>query len=72
MINNSILFLPGYYTHSGALLFLVLIIPTVNTKIIPIDNQTDILSNQILKRSLAEKINKFLIILEKIWKKKYD
>lgn len=59
MINNFIIFLSEYYTHFGALLFLILIMSIVNTKIILIATQKDILSNQILKRGLADKIDKF-------------
>ena len=70
IINNSITFLPGYYTHSGAPSFLLLTMPTVDTDIIPMATQKDVLSNRILKKDSAEKIDKFLKILEELSKKK--
>ena len=70
MINNSIIFLPKYYIHFKVHSFLILIILMINTKIIPMVTQIDILPNQILKKGLAEKIDKFLIILEELLKGK--
>ena len=70
MINNSIIFLSGYFTYPGMPSFLVLIMPMVNNKIILMATQKDILPNHILKKSLAKKINKFLKIPKELLKKK--
>lgn len=56
--------------HSGVFLFPIFIIPMVNIKIILIITQKDFFPNQILKKSLAKKIDKFLKILEEMFKKK--
>ena len=70
IINDFIIFLPGYYTHLEAPSFLVLIMLTVNTKIIPMATQKVVLPNQILKKNSAEKIDKFLKGPEEPLKKK--
>lgn len=70
MINDSITFSPEYYTHPGAPSFLILTMLSVNTKIISMATQKDVLPNRILKKGLAEKIDKFLKISEELSKKK--
>lgn len=70
MINDFILFSPRYCSHLRTLLVLVPTIPIPKTKIISIATQQDFLPNQILKKSLAEKIDDFLKILENTLKKK--
>lgn len=64
MISNSITFLLGYYTNPGAPSFLVFTMLTVDTKIISMAIQKDVLPNQSLKRGLVKKIDKFLKILK--------
>ena len=44
--------------------------PTIDTEITLIAIQKDVLSNQILKKGLAKKIDKFLKILKELLKKK--
>ena len=70
IINNSITFLPGYCTHPGMPSFPILTMPTVNIEIIPMATQKDVLSNRILKRGSAKKIDKFLKIPEEPLRKK--
>ena len=70
MINNPILFSPGYCLYPKAPLVPVPTMPTDETKIISMATQQDVLPNQILKRGLAEKIDDFLKIPEKISKKR--
>ena len=70
MIKNSIIFLSRYCIYLGILLFSILTILTVDTEIVYIATQKDILSNQIVKKGLAEKIDKFLKILKKLLKNK--
>ncbi len=70
MINDCILFSPGYCSHLGAPLVPVPTMPTVETEIISMVTQQDVLPDQILKRGSAEKIDDFLKIPEKISKKK--
>lgn len=60
-----------YYPYLKIFLFLVFImLIIVNIKIISMAIQKDILPNQILKKSLVEKIDKFLRISKKTLKKK--
>ena len=44
--------------------------PMVNIEIIPMATQKNVLPNRILKKGLAEKIDKFLKILKKMLKNK--
>lgn len=69
IINDSISISPKYYSHPRALQVLVSTIPRTETEIIFIATQQDVLSNQILKKGLTEKINDFLKTPEKILKK---
>lgn len=66
----TIIFLLGYYIYLEVFSFPVFTIPTINTEIILIATQKDVLPNQILKKSLAKQINKFLKIPKKILIKK--
>ncbi len=69
MINNCILFSLEYCSHLKVFLVPIPTMPTAEIEIISIATQQNILPNQILKRGLAEKIDNFLKILEKISKK---
>lgn len=70
MINNSISFLRGYFLHFAAPFVTLFTIPTVETEIIFMATQQDILPNRILKKYLVESLDDFLGILEKISNKK--
>lgn len=66
IINDSIIFLPEYYTQFGVLSFPVFLILIIKTKIITIVIKKDVLSDQILKKDLVNKINKFLKIAKEM------
>ena len=66
IINDCISFSPEYYSYPGAPLVPILTMPIAETEIISMATQQDILPNQILKKSLIEKIDDFLKIPEKI------
>lgn len=70
MINDSIIFLPEYCKYLEMPSFPIFTILIVNTEIIFIATQKDVLSKQILKKGLMEKIDKSLKILEELLKKK--
>ncbi len=69
MINDYLSFSPGYCSHPGVLLIPIPTVPTAETDIISMATQQDVLPNLILKRGLAEKIDDFLKIPEKISEK---
>lgn len=66
MINNFITFLPKYCIYPGTPSFPVLTISMINTKIILMAIQKDVLPNQILNKDSEEKIDKFLKIPEEL------
>lgn len=72
IINDSIFFFSKYCSYPRMSSILVSTMPKAETKIIFITTQQDVLSNQILKKSSAKKIDDFLKTLEKILKKKDD
>lgn len=70
IINNQIIFLFGYCIYLKLSLFLIFSIVIVNIERIFIIIEKDILSNQILVKSLINKIDKLLKISKKVLKKK--
>lgn len=64
IINNLIIFLPKYYIYFGVPSFSIFTIIMINTKIIFMAIQKNVLLNQILEKCLMKKIDKFLKIPE--------
>lgn len=69
MINTSITFFPGYYTHLGASLFLILL-KSKGTKSISETKHEDMISNYISKKGSNESFDNFLGKTQKLLNKK--